>query len=95
MAVSLLGLAVSCFGLYASYITARFNTGFQTRSVDGTTDNFGPLDAAVNFIPLGITALVAVGIGAALASRNPGAAVFLSLTQMLWVFAFSPGMWIS
>lgn len=94
VALVMLGLAASCFGLYTAYVTARFNTGFQTRSFDGSTENFGPVDAAINFLPLGLTALVAVGIGAAWALRNRRAAVLLSLAQMLWVFAFAPGMWI-
>ena len=95
VALPALGLAVSVYGLYWAYVTACFNTESQVRSFNGSTENFGPLDAAMNFVPLGITALVAIGICGAWALRKPSVAAVLSLAQIVWLFVFAPGMWIS
>lgn len=95
VALSAFGLAASCFGLYGWYRAARFNTQFQSTNFGGPSENFGPLDAVMNFVPLGGIALVGIGIGVAWALGNLRAAALLSLAQILALIAFPSGMWIS
>jgi hypothetical protein len=95
MAFSGLVLVFSCVGLNALYFAASHNTGFGIRSFDGTSDNFGRWDAVTNYLPLGITASIALGVGVALVARKYLLGSVLSLAQIIWLLEFAPGAWIS
>lgn len=89
------GLAATAYGAVPQFVAARFNNEGGVRNLDGSSDEFGAIDAAINFIPLGVTLLVATGIGLAFANRNFYAAGLLGLAQLTWLFGFAPGPWIS
>ncbi|WP_309629323.1 hypothetical protein [Brevundimonas sp.] len=94
-AFSALGVATSCFASYAWFDSARFNTEFKSTNFGGPAENFGPLDAMMNFVPAGGVALIGIGILVTWIAGKLRAACLLSLTQIIALVVIRPGMWIS